>query len=86
MKINIGYSERSNTKYYSNSEIIDTKPIEGDFYNNEKIIFMDTAHLDCEQPNDDVYNYEHFIVQTENADDKTDVTIHYVAVLIEEWE
>lgn len=73
-----GYSERSNARYYTDFEIVGKLPevgevIYGDSDNSvtpyhgerERVTNVCAARIDCEQGNDEVYDYEFYEVQTQ---------------------
>lgn len=70
-----GYSERSNTHYYRDFKIVDSLPevgeiVYGDDNNKhygecERVKSVEEVQLDCEQGNDDVYNYDYYCATTQ---------------------
>lgn len=71
------YSERSNSRYYRDFEIVDKLPEIGDvvygdkdgatvdYGERERVNNIFAVSLDCEQGNDDIYNYDFFGVDTQ---------------------
>lgn len=71
------YSERSNTHYYTDFEIVDKLPQVGEVVSGdndgstthyhgerERVKSVSEVLLDCEQGNDEVYNYDYYEVHT----------------------
>lgn len=57
----VGYSDYTKTHYYKDFEIIDKLPeIETTKKYNDEVTKIERIDLDCEQPNQDVYDYEYY--------------------------
>ncbi len=103
-----GYCERSNTHYYTDFEIVDKLPELGevvygdsdnctriDYGERERVTNVCKAWLDCEQGNDEVYDYDYYEIQTQleeydeqsgryEVTDKSYSTYHYAIKRVEE--
>lgn len=98
-----GYSERRKTHYYTDFEIVNKLPEVGEvvygdddncininYGERERVKSVSAVSLDCEQGNDEVYNYDYYEVCTQfeeyDEESKTfsvadeDYSIYYYAI------
>jgi hypothetical protein len=60
IKAYVGYSERSNTHFYQNFEIVSSIPSVGDEFDGLAVEDITPVVLDCEQGSDRVYDYDYY--------------------------
>lgn len=84
IKAYIDYNDYNKTHYYEEFEIIDELPEIGDYKNGGKIIKIEYATLDCEQPNSDVYDYTFYKITTK--DDEDEENNFYACIEIKDGE
>ena len=71
IKVYTDYNEFKNQKFFTNFEVIEEMPAIGSYYNNEEVTKIEELIIDCEQGNDEVYNYEYYRLTTSYYDDFT---------------
>ena len=82
IKVCTRYDASSHTYFYSNFEIIDKLPAVGDDFGTqakycsnpakEVVTDIDEVEIDCEQPNDNIYNYRYYEIRTDYEEKKED--------------
>ena len=67
IKAYIGWNDTNHTHYHKEFEIIEKLPEKKDVFdeNGERIVKIENVKLDCEQGNDDVYNYDYYVAKIE---------------------
>jgi hypothetical protein len=63
IKAYVGYSERSNTHYYRDFEIVFYLPSVGDEIDGWEVKDVTPVNLDCEQGSDRVYDYDYYEIE-----------------------
>ena len=69
IKAYTGYNEKTNTHYYHNFYEEYSKPEAGEEYEDGVVAEVNEVYLDCQQDNDEVYNYDYYIVKTYRQED-----------------
>lgn len=67
IKAYIGWNDKNHTHYYKDFEIIEKLPEKKNVFdeNGERIIKIESVKLDCEQGNEEVYNYDYYVAKIE---------------------
>lgn len=61
IKAYVNYNDRSKTHYYKNFDIIEKLPeVEATKKFNGEVVKIEQIELDCEQPSQEVYNYNYY--------------------------
>ena len=88
MRAYTGYNEWTGVHYYTDFTIRDALPKRGYDYGSLRegdhryVKAIKSAHLDCEQGSDEVYDYEyyHVIYDCEGADGSTYEDVEHIAI------
>lgn len=62
IKAFVDFNQINNFHYYQEFEIINELPKIGEIIDDRKVVSINLVQLDCEQPNNDVYNYNYYTV------------------------
>ena len=67
IKAYIGWNDTNHTHHYKEFEIVKKLPEKRDVFdeNGERIIKIENVKLDCEQGNEEVYNYDYYVAKIE---------------------
>lgn len=67
IKAYIGWNDTNHAHYYKEFEIIEKLPEKKNVFdeNGERIIRIESVRLDCEQGNEEVYNYDYYVATIE---------------------
>ena len=77
VKAYIDYNDYNKVHYFEDFDIVDELPKIGDLIDDNKVIKIEEAKLDCEQGSDDVYNYDYYKL-TLKYEDYDDTYVMYV--------
>ena len=69
IKAYTSYNEKTNTHYYHNFYEVYHAPGVGEEYEGGIVVELNEVYLDCQQDNDEVYNYNYWIAKTFRKED-----------------
>lgn len=70
IKAYISYNDYNKVHYYETFDIIEELPkIDNEKIYNDSVTNIEDIKLDCEQGNDDVYNYDYYLITYTNYED-----------------
>lgn len=78
------YCERKNQHKYAHAYVVDEMPKTSDhvhfIYDDEIVESVRVAMMDCEQPTQDVWEYDIYELEISDAENREDIDFVYVAV------
>lgn len=79
IKAYVDYNDYDKIHYFDDFYIVDELPKIGDLIDDDKVIKIEEIGLDCEQPNDEVYNYDYYKLTLKYEEDDDTYAV-YVCV------
>lgn len=70
IRAKIGLNEWNNTVIRRNFELVETLPTVGKLFHDYKVLKLNEMKLDCEERNENLYNYDYFKIDLLDEDNE----------------